>query len=115
SFQLQSSYTFSKSLDDSSSWTGGNEFGSSDQRGYMTAKLHGPSAFDVRNSFYTNLVYELPKANWNALTNGLLGGWSLSGILRFTSGNPVSLSADQPAKGTLTEQFVDGQTVDLVP
>ncbi len=113
--QLQSAYTFSKSLDDSSSWTGGNEFGTSDQRGYRANKLHGPSAFDIRNSFYTNFVYEIPQRNWGAAGNALLGGWSLSGIVRFNSGNPVSLSADQPSRGSLTEQFVDGQTVDLVP
>ena len=33
-FQFQTSYTISKSTDDSSSWTGGNEFGSADQAGY---------------------------------------------------------------------------------
>jgi hypothetical protein len=114
-FQIQSAYTFSKSLDDSSSWTGGNEFGTSDQRGYRDLKLRGPSSFDIRNSSYTNFVYDVPKFDFGTVGNTVLGGWSLSSILRFNSGNPVSLSADQPTKGSLTEQFVDGQTVDLVP
>jgi hypothetical protein len=44
-----------------------------------------------------------------------LGGWSLSGVLRLNSGTPLSLSATQPRLGSLTMQFVNGSTVDLIP
>ncbi|MBI4483068.1 MAG: TonB-dependent receptor [Acidobacteria bacterium] len=114
-FQFQSSYTFSKSTDDSSTWTGSTDFNEADRRGYRTEKQHGRSAFDVRNSFFTNLVYDLAGANWTGVAGRLLGGWSVSGILRFNDGNPISLTADQPRKGRLSMRFVDGSTLDLVP
>jgi hypothetical protein len=125
SFQLQSSYTYSRSTDDSSSRNGGTDFGSSDLSGYLGAKLHGLSSFDVRNSFFTNFIYDLPGRNWKGAAGALLGGWSTSSILRFNSGYPLNLSATTPSV-TLTDpatgratlyglQNTDGSFVNLVP
>ena len=113
--QLQSSYTFSKSTDDSSTWTGSSDFGAADRRGYLGEKEPALSAFDVRQSFVTNLVYELPSGNLTGAAEKFLGGWSLSSILRFNSGNPFSLTADQPRKGRKRLVYVDGSRLDLVP
>jgi hypothetical protein len=113
--QFQVSYTLSRSTDDASSWTGSNEFGSADLTGYGTEKMHGPSGFDVRKSFYTNFVYELPSGGQGGASGMLLGGWSVSGVLRLNSGGPVNLSATQPRLGSLTMQFVSGSTLDLIP
>jgi hypothetical protein len=114
-FQFQSSYTLARSTDDASSWTGSNEFGSADLAGYRTDKMHGPSGFDVRQSSYTNFSYELPTGNLDGLAHTSLVGWSVSGVLRLNSGSPINLSATQPRLGTLTEQFVSGSTLDLIP
>ncbi len=115
SFQLQSSYTFSKSIDDSSTWTGSTDFGDADRRGYLGEKEPGLSAFDVRHSYFTNLVYEFPWKNMSGAPGILLGGWSASSILRFNSGNPLNIAADQPRRGSLRMQYVDGSTADLIP
>ncbi|OFW41698.1 MAG: hypothetical protein A3J28_06735 [Acidobacteria bacterium RIFCSPLOWO2_12_FULL_60_22] len=112
--QFQSSYTFSKSTDDFSSWIG-SDLGAADRAGYMTEHFHGLSGFDVRNSFYTNFVYDLPGAQWTGAAGKLLGGWSLSGILRLNSGHPITLLADQPRQGANRLQFVEGSTLDLAP
>jgi hypothetical protein len=113
-FQLQSSYTFSKSTDDSSTFTGSGDWGS-EAPNYRAEKWHALSAFDVRNSFTTNFVYELPGSNLQGAAGKLLGGWGLSSILRFNDGHPMTLNAAQPRQGSLQMVFVDGSTVDLVP
>jgi hypothetical protein len=119
SFQVQTSYTFSKSTDDSSTWTGSSDFGVADRRDYQTAKPHGLSSFDVRQSFYTNYVYDLPGQKLKGPAGTVLGGWSMSGVVRLNSGYPVSLVADTPRAsiGGVTYQatYVDGNTLDLIP
>jgi hypothetical protein len=89
-------YTFSKSLDEASGLQTGGLFGSAfvlnafrlkDQRSY--------SDFDARHLFNFNGVYDLPigrgrkfGSGMNKIANALIGGWSLSGILRADSGFP---------------------------
>jgi hypothetical protein len=106
-FQAQSSYTWSKSLDDSSTWTGSSDFGSGDTLGVRRAHWWGRSAFDVSHSFSTNFVYELPGSNVSGWLGKIVGGWNVSGILRAFSGNPVTPSGTRSAlnrlgNGTLT-------------
>jgi Carboxypeptidase regulatory-like domain/TonB dependent receptor-like, beta-barrel len=117
--QLQSSYTFSKSTDDSSSRNGGTDFGSSDQSGYLGSKTHGLSSFDVRQSFITNFTYDLPGQHMKGALGAAMGGWSASSILRFNSGYPLNPSASQPAPKVnnvkMAAQNVDGATLDLIP
>jgi hypothetical protein len=113
--QFQTSYTLARSTDDASSWTGSNEFGSADLAGYRTEKMHGPSGFDVRQSSYSNFSYELPAGTLDGTASLFLSGWSVSGVLRLNSGSPINLNATQPRLGTLTEQFVSGSTLDLIP
>jgi hypothetical protein len=117
-FQLQSSYTWSKSIDDGSAYLGSGDF-SNDRQPYRTTKEKALSSFDIRNSFNTNFVYDLPKKVFDPLASKFLGGWSLSGILRFNSGDPNAVSGTQPQSvvgGTTTSlTFVDGAVVNLVP
>lgn len=113
--QLQSSYTFSKSTDDTSTWTGSTDFGDADRRGFGLMKDHGLSSFDVRNSWTTNLVYDIPTGNLSGAAGALLSGWSLSSVLRFNGGFPLNPSADQTRSKTETQVYVEGSTLDLVP
>ena len=122
-FQLQSSYTFSKSTDDTSTWTGSSDFGDSDRRGYGLDKDHGLSAFDVRNSWSTNFTYELPGRTLTGPAGALLGGWITSGVLRFNNGFPLNPEAQQArsririnnVNTDFTMRFVEGSSIDLVP
>ncbi|MBI4478821.1 MAG: TonB-dependent receptor [Acidobacteria bacterium] len=118
-FQVQSSYTFSKSIDDSSTWTGGTDWNDADRSAYLGEKEHGLSSFDVRHSFFTNFVYELPGRQLTGPAGKALGGWSLSGILRINGGNPIDPTADQPrlSRGgqTYSLLYADGSNLDLIP
>lgn len=79
------SYTYSKSMDNGSN-----------QRDvvpdtYDTSFLWGPSEFDTRHLLMINYLYELPFfRNQSHLAGKVLGGWQLSGITQFQSGNPCS-------------------------
>jgi hypothetical protein len=57
-----------------------------------------PSPFDVRHSFKANWIYELPFGRGktffggaNGFAEGVLGGWSIIGAFRWSSGAPFSL------------------------
>ncbi len=89
-------YTWSKSIDDSSAWT--------DMINPVNHRLsRALSAFDVPQNFVVSYRYTLPFAEYfgeHRLTNG----WVLSGITRFASGAPVTMSEqdDNSLLGTLS-------------
>ncbi len=81
--QLFASYTFSKSIDQSSNV--GEEVNP-----INPALSRALSAFDVKHNFVVSYAYELPidrlfgASNWTK-------GWTISGITHFSSGFPVTL------------------------
>jgi hypothetical protein len=59
------------------------------------------SAFDTPHQFVGSWVYGLPfgkgkryGSSWGMLPNAILGGWSLDGIIRFQSGQPVTIGGN---------------------
>jgi hypothetical protein len=81
--EYSASYTFSKSLDQSSNI--GEEVNP-----FNPSLSYALSAFDVKHNFVVSYEYQLPFDRWfrpGRLTNG----WSLSGITRFASGFPVTM------------------------
>jgi len=98
---FSANYTFAKSLDDSSDsspdvriLTSGSVRGQVALGGTL-ANDYALSSFDTRHSFSSTFTWDLPfgkgrsflkKAPW--YINGPLGGWTLSGVARITSGNP---------------------------
>ena len=54
----------------------------------------GPSAFDRRNVFFANFVYQIPflKNSENKLLKATVGGWEISGVVTAESGAPVNLT-----------------------
>jgi hypothetical protein len=86
-FSVQAAYTFSKSIDDSSSLVIGgplpNPFDWSSQRGL--------SDFDSTHNANTSFVIELPKLGTRFLSKALLHNWQLSGIVSARSGNPFTI------------------------
>jgi hypothetical protein len=86
---LQVAYTWSKALDDNN-YTSYSE----PQNSYASALLErGLSDFDRTHTFVTSYVWDLPlgkkATGWRRHT---YGGWQLSGITTFQSGDPVSVS-----------------------
>lgn len=95
--QLQASYTWSKSIDDASTTTGGDFPGGStgDRSVDFPASDRGLSSFDTRHNFVFNFSYDLPFGAGSAIplsgvANGILGGWQFSGIVTAASGLPAS-------------------------
>ena len=54
---------------------------------------YGPSAFDIRNNFFTDFVYRIPllKGSDNRVLKTTLGGWEISGIVIARSGAPLNI------------------------
>lgn len=91
--QFQGSYTYSKTIDDDTNWTGSSDFGNSPgQSRYLDLKERAVAPFDVRHNFNANFTYDLPGRHLTGASGKLLGGWELSGILSLQSGNPFQVS-----------------------
>ena len=112
-FQLQSSYTYSRSTDDGSAFLGSGDY-TNDAQPYRTTHDFALSSFDIRHSFNTNFVYDLPGANLDGAAGTVLGGWSVSSIVRLNTGNPNSVTAADPRLSGKRMIYVDGPSVELI-
>jgi hypothetical protein len=82
--QLLASYTYSKSMDQSSNV--GEEVNP-----INPALSYALSAFDVKHNFVVSYAYQLPFEHLFKNSNRWTNGWMLSGITRFSTGFPVTL------------------------
>ena len=89
--QFQASYTFSKSLDNASSFE-------SALNPLNFNGTYGPSNYDARHRFVFNFVWDLPVPKYEGFKGQLLDGWELSGILSFQSGFPVRITSQADAE-----------------
>ncbi len=78
------SYTFSKSMDQSSNV--GEEVNP-----INPALSYALSAFDVKHNFVVSYAYQLPIDRFFRVSNRATKGWTISGITHFSSGFPVTL------------------------
>jgi hypothetical protein len=85
------SYTWSKSLDDTSTWTGlsgqESQFAQDPSRLFLEK---GRSGFDLRQRFTATFIWRIPVKPRNAFVNGALGGWQLSGSFTARTGFPLT-------------------------
>jgi hypothetical protein len=84
--QFQASYTFSKSLDNASSFE-------SALNPLNFNATYGLSNYDARHRFVFNYVWDLPVPKFDGFKGKLLNGWEVSGILSFQSGFPVRITS----------------------
>jgi hypothetical protein len=82
------SYTLSKNMDDSSSYSNIVPYTPN------TSNLWGPSENDARNILVINYSYELPFFKNNHLSGKLLGGWQINGTAQFQSGSPCGIGTN---------------------
>src|SRR6185369_403607 len=83
---FNTSYTFSKSIDN-------NSVGSSNPQVQDFRNLRAERAlsdFDARNRFLLSAIYLLPFDGRGAFLSRLRKGWSVSAIVNLQSGNPFS-------------------------
>jgi len=104
--QFQSSYTWSKSIDETENLTDAENEAShfAVANGLNRGMDKAPSSFDIRHNYSFNALYALPRnANATGLVGGLVNGWRLGGIFRYRTGLPFSpaLGAARSRSGTL--------------
>ncbi len=97
---LQINYTYSKSIDDTSSVQGGSIAGAgvilqtSPQDPWNPAAERGPSTFDVTQVFTFSWIQVLPLNRVNFLRSAprpLIDGWQFLDITTFTTGSPFTV------------------------
>jgi hypothetical protein len=104
--QFDFNYTYSKSIDITSaaSRVGYNQgiLGSQIVNAFAPQQARAVSDFDAANQINTNWIAELPFGRGKPYASGagsaldaLIGGWQLSGLARWTSGLPFSVSNGQ--------------------
>jgi predicted heme/steroid binding protein len=105
---IGASYTLSKSMDNGSN-----------QRDivpdtYNTSNLWGPSDFDTRHIFVINYLYELPFfRNQQNPFGKVLGGWQVSGITQFQTGQPCGIAVNNDYAGVGQDGAMDSNTIGL--
>jgi hypothetical protein len=95
--QFQASYTFSKTLDNASSFEDAlNPFNFN--------ATYGLSKYDSRHRFVFNFVWDLPVPKYAGFKGKLLDGWEMSGIESLQSGFPIRIQS-QADNELLDSQF----------
>ncbi len=84
--QFQAAYTFSKSIDNASSFEE-----SVNPLNYGLSR--SLSAFDAPHRFVFSYVYQFPKSSFRGFAGAFVNGWGTSGILTFQSGFPVIITS----------------------
>jgi len=118
--QVGGTYTYSKMLDDVSSFTGGSGTNVAQDALNLRGE-RGPSSGDRRHQFQVNYLWELPLGrnklllNHDNLMSRLFGDWQLNGTINFGSGLPftprVTGSTCDIARGlnsTLRANYIGG-------
>lgn len=99
--QFDFNYTLSQSLDIGSDAERAINFGGLSQivNTWSPFQLRGPSDFDARHVINSNWVADLPfgrgkrfGGGWNRMVDAALGSWEFSGLVRWSSGLPFSIS-----------------------
>ena len=105
--QFQAAYTFSKSMDQASSFEDLiNPFNPRASRSL--------SLFDARQRFVISYVYQLPVPKYSGLKGQVLDGWEVSGITQFQSGFPVHIQDGNDRELTSSIDFSAAGTPDLI-
>ena len=84
---MLASYTYGKSLDDSSNLQ-------EQVNPFNSRAEYGISAYDIKHNFVFSYNYELPVEKLFRVGNRLTEGWAISGITRFATGLPVTLASN---------------------
>jgi hypothetical protein len=122
--QFQGSYTFARNLADNAGYdptafTGENGGTISNQ--YHPGLDYGNVSFTRRSRFLATFLYELPVgkgktflAGANGITDRILGGWELAGVIVAQSGPFMTLLAGNDPSGTGFPELVGDGRADTV-
>ena len=105
--QLQGAYTFSKSIDQASSFE--DILNPFDAR-----RTRSLSLFDARHRFVVSYVYELPIPKYAGFKGKVLDGWAVSGITQIQAGFPIHLQSFDDNELTSSIDFASAGEPDLI-
>lgn len=93
--QFQSSYTWSKNIDDSTTGVAQTDFtpggnGASSQP-YSPKADRGLSSLNIGQTFVLNGIYDFPAPSSKGFASAALGGWQIASILTANSGAPFTV------------------------
>ena len=85
--QFNAAYTFSKSIDEASSFEGIlNPLPGANNRSL--------SLFDARHRFVISYYWEIPGSKFSGFMGKIANGWALSGITTYQTGFPIRITSD---------------------
>ncbi len=100
--QFDLNYTFSKSIDLGSSQEGAASFSGFIQNTWNPSQMRAVSSYDTTQQVNAFGVYDLPfgrgrmfGSHMNKIADAIVGGWSISGNFRQTSGLPYTVGNGQ--------------------
>lgn len=96
--QFQAAYTYSKSLDNASSFE-------SSLNPVDFNSTYGPSLYDARHRFVFSYVWELPVPKMDGFRGKLLNGWQTSGIITEQTGFPIRITSSDDVEEFLSTFF----------
>jgi hypothetical protein len=98
------SYTWSKTMTDNLGYYGSAGVaaqGAYSYNNYNRRGLnYGPAFFDATHNITASAIYDIPygrdkqRAGWNGITDAVLGGWNVSGIVNWHTGFPITITAN---------------------
>lgn len=107
--QFQAAYTFSKSLDEASSFEG-------ILNPINPARSRALSLFDARQRFVISYDWQLPVPKFEGALGKIVDGWALSGITTFQSGFPIRILSAADNELMYSYDFeLPGQPDQLMP
>jgi len=95
-------YTFSKAMDtgSESTFTVVDTNAPASKKGGAAASLRGLSAYHAAHRFVASYSYELPvMREQKGFLGRVIGGWNISGVTTFQSGNPFTVTLGYDANG----------------
>jgi outer membrane receptor protein involved in Fe transport len=84
--QFTAAYTYSKSIDEASSFEG-------ILNPLPGARNYAPSLFDARHRFVISYFWELPVRKYRGFAGKALDGWAFSGITTYQTGFPIRITS----------------------
>jgi hypothetical protein len=105
--QFQAAYTYSKSIDDGSTFE-------ETLNPFNFAASRGLSLFNSKQRFVVSYDWELPIAKRQGFTGRLVNDWEVSGITQFQSGFPIRLDTEDDTELTNSLFFLGTEAPSLV-
>jgi hypothetical protein len=111
---VQSSYTYSRSTDDTQGTRfnddcGGAPAAAFGRNPYDMAANYGPSCFDTTHVLHLSLLYHLPGVSSNGFLSKAVNGWWIGNIVSVQGGTPITpfVQNDRSFSGVITQNSLD--------